>query len=53
VIHELSHFNAVAGTKDHAYGIENTKALAISSPGYAVLNADSYEYFAENTPSLP
>ena len=47
----MSHFNAVAGTDDHVYGQSGAKALAISDPAKAVDNADSHEYFAENTPS--
>lgn len=52
LIHELSHFNVVAGTDDWAYGQTNAKALAISDPTKALSNADSHEYFAENTPLL-
>jgi peptidyl-Lys metalloendopeptidase len=51
LVHEVSHFNAVAGTDDHAYGQSACRSLAISSPGTAVDNADSHEYFAENTPA--
>ncbi|MBQ4845934.1 M35 family metallo-endopeptidase [Pseudoalteromonas sp. MMG005] len=50
IIHEVSHFNAVAGTDDHAYGHYGAKNLAISNVRKAIENADSYEYFAENTP---
>ena len=53
LVHELSHFNVVAGTDDHAYGQSACKSLATSNPSRAVDNADSHEYFAENTPSLP
>lgn len=53
IVHELSHFNVVAGTDDFAYGQTAAKNLAISNPAQARLNADSHEYFAENTPSLP
>lgn len=52
IIHELSHFTAVAGTDDHVYGQSGAKSLAISSPSQALSNADNHEYFAENTPSL-
>jgi peptidyl-Lys metalloendopeptidase len=52
LIHEMSHFTAVAGTDDHAYGQTNAKSLAISSPTQALNNADNHEYFAENTPFL-
>lgn len=50
IIHEVSHFNAVAGTDDHAYGHSGAKQLASSDVKKAIENADSYEYFAENTP---
>jgi len=51
IIHEMSHFSVVAGTDDLAYGQTNAKALAISDPTKALNNADSHEYFAENTPA--
>ena len=50
LIHEMSHFTVVAGTDDWAYGQTAAKSLAISDPAKAVDNADSHEYFAENTP---
>jgi peptidyl-Lys metalloendopeptidase len=53
LIHEMSHFNVVASTDDWAYGQTNAKNLALSDPVKAIDNADSHEYFAENTPSLP
>ncbi len=53
LIHEMSHFTVVAGTDDWAYGQTNAKNLAISDPVKAVDNADSHEYFAENTPAQP
>lgn len=52
LIHELSHFNVVAGTDDWAYGQTNAKSLASSDPSKALNNADNHEYFAENTPFL-
>lgn len=52
IIHEISHFNVVAATDDHAYGHTAAKRLATKSPNKAVDNADSHEYFAENTPEL-
>jgi peptidyl-Lys metalloendopeptidase len=52
LVHEMSHFNAVAGTDDWAYGQSAAANLAKSNPSKAVDNADSHEYFAENTPSL-
>lgn len=53
LVHEMSHFNAVAGTDDVTYGQNSCRALADSSPSSATRNADSHEYFAENKPSLP
>ncbi|NIM14355.1 MAG: peptidase M35 [Candidatus Aminicenantes bacterium] len=52
IIHEISHFYVVTGTKDHAYGHANCKNLANTDPSKAIQNADSHEYFAENTPPL-
>lgn len=51
LIHELSHFTVVTDTDDHAYGHTLAKNLAISNPTQALDNADSHEYFAENTPA--
>lgn len=53
LIHEMSHFNVVAGTDDYVYGQTGAKNLAISDPNKAVNNADNHEYFAENTPTQP
>lgn len=53
IVHELSHFPDIKGTEDHAYGQIDAAALARSNPELAVNNADSIEYFAENTPALP
>ncbi|NVK23128.1 MAG: peptidase M35 [Kangiellaceae bacterium] len=50
IIHELSHFNVVAGTDDVVYGQSGARNLANSNPDQALNNADSHEYFAENTP---
>ncbi len=51
IIHEVSHFTVVADTDDNAYGHTACKNLAISDPARAIQNADSHEYFAENTPA--
>lgn len=51
LIHEMSHFNVVAATDDWAYGQTAAKSLATSNPTKALDNADSHEYFAENTPA--
>ena len=53
LIHELTHFTVVAATDDFAYGQTAAKQLAITDPAKARFNADSHEYFAENTPLLP
>ncbi|RBP51482.1 M35 family metallo-endopeptidase [Arenicella xantha] len=52
IIHEVSHFTIVAGTDDVVYGQSGARSLANSNPNDAITNADSHEYFAENTPSL-
>ena len=61
LIHEMSHFVVVADTNDWVYGQTGAHNLAGSNPNRtsgnrAVLpivvgNADSHEYFAENTPT--
>nr|WP_050716753.1 M35 family metallo-endopeptidase [Aeromonas tecta] len=51
IVHELSHFNVVAGTDDLGYGQANARNLASTDPQKALNNADNHEYFAENTPS--
>ncbi|HXQ38773.1 MAG TPA: M35 family metallo-endopeptidase, partial [Anaerolineales bacterium] len=50
LIHEMSHFNVVAGTDDVVYGQTGAKNLASTDPNLAITNADNHEYFAENTP---
>ncbi len=50
LVHEMSHFNVVAGTDDWAYGQTAARNLALTEPTKAIDNADSHEYFAENTP---
>jgi len=52
LVHEMSHFNATAGTDDWVYGQSGAASLAISDPAKATDNADSHEYFGENTPAL-
>ncbi len=53
LIHEMSHFNVVAGTDDWAYGQSAAASLARSNPTRALDNADNHEYIAENNPYLP
>jgi len=50
IIHELSHFNAVAGTSDIAYGTSACQNLARTNPAQAIRNADNHEYLAESCP---
>ncbi len=50
LLHELSHFDVVAATDDHVYGQQGAGELARTDPARAVRNADSHEYFGENTP---
>lgn len=51
LVHEMSHFTIVADTDDWAYGQSAAKSLAKSNTTKAVDNADSHEYFSENTPA--
>ena len=53
LIHEMSHFDVVAGTDDVVYGQTGAMNLASTDPNLAITNADSHEYFAENTPFRP
>lgn len=53
LIHEMSHFDVVAGTDDIVYGTTGAMNLANTNPADAIRNADNHEYFAENTPPLP
>jgi peptidyl-Lys metalloendopeptidase len=51
LIHELSHFTVIASTDDWAYGQSACASLAISNSSRAIDNADSHEYFGENSPA--
>jgi peptidyl-Lys metalloendopeptidase len=51
LIHEISHFEVVAGADDIAYDRGETRQLARRNPRSAVRNANNIEYFAENTPA--
>jgi len=53
LIHEMSHFNVVAGTSDYVYGQTGAANLALTDPAKAIMNADNHEYFAENNLPLP
>lgn len=48
LVHEMSHFNVVAGTDDYVYGATAAHNLAMTDPAKAVDNADNHEYFAED-----
>jgi peptidyl-Lys metalloendopeptidase len=50
LVHEMSHFDVVANTDDVVYGQSGAKSLATRDPAAAGRNADSHEYFSENTP---
>lgn len=50
IVHEMSHFTVNGGTQDYVYGQTGAKNLARTNPNKAVANADSHEYFGENTP---
>ncbi len=47
LIHEISHFDSVGGTKDNAYGTKDSEDLAKTDSAAAQDNADSFEYFVE------
>ncbi len=48
LIHEISHFDVVAGTDDSCYSRSDCADMAIDDPTSAMANADSYQYFAED-----
>jgi peptidyl-Lys metalloendopeptidase len=47
LVHEMSHFNNVAGTQDYQYGITNCQNLARNNPAQAVANADNYCFYTD------
>lgn len=49
LIHELSHFDDIAGTIDHAYGLTEAKNLAKNNKSKAITNADNFEYYIEKS----
>lgn len=53
LVHEMSHFNVVAGTDDLASNPIPCENLARLNPDAALRNADNYELFAENEPYVP
>jgi len=48
IIHEISHFMNVAGTEDECYSRSVCSRMAGRTSDRAVINADSYQYFAED-----
>ncbi len=54
IVHEVSHFTVVADSDDFSSAFDQggSRRLADSSPESAIRNANAFEYFAENTPSL-
>ncbi len=48
LVHEMSHFDDVADTVDHKYGVTNCLLLAYTDPAKAIENADNHEFFAED-----
>ena len=49
IVHEISHFAVVASTEDHCYSRSLCQDMAERSPALAIENADSYQYFVEDT----
>eukprot|EP01105_Mastigella_eilhardi_P003303 TRINITY_DN14240_c0_g1_i1.p2 TRINITY_DN14240_c0_g1~~TRINITY_DN14240_c0_g1_i1.p2 ORF type:complete len:184 (-),score=41.05 TRINITY_DN14240_c0_g1_i1:64-615(-) len=47
LLHELTHFDDVAGTRDYAYGPSACRALALADPTRASTNADSHQCYLE------
>lgn len=48
IIHEISHYDVVAGTEDHCYGRTDCTELARTRDYWAVRNADTYQYYTED-----
>ncbi len=49
IIHEMSHYDDVGGTLDNCYNRDVCADYARTSPSRATHNADSFQYFAEDT----
>jgi peptidyl-Lys metalloendopeptidase len=47
IVHEMSHFNVIAGTQDYTYGRASCKTLANNNPNQATRNADNVCYFSD------
>jgi hypothetical protein len=48
LIHEVSHFTVVADTEDICYSRGDCTEMALDDPLGTLINADSYQYFAED-----
>lgn len=48
IIHEMSHFDVIAATDDICYSRTDCSAMGRRSPDEAVINADTYQYYAED-----
>ena len=49
IIHEMSHYDDVGGTADNCYNRDVCSDYARTNPNSATHNADSFQYFAEDT----
>ncbi len=49
IIHEMSHYDVVGGTSDNCYNRDVCSDFARTNPNGAAHNADSFQYFAEDT----
>ena len=49
IIHEMTHYNDVGGTADNCYNRDVCGAYARTNPNGAAHNADSFQYFSEDT----
>ena len=45
LVHETSHFDIIGNTDDWAYGVYESRWLALYYPTYAIRNADNHAYF--------
>ena len=53
IIHEISHFEVVAGTEDECYTRIICTDMARTGPHLAISNADSYQYYSEDVALNP
>lgn len=48
ILHELTHFDQVGQTEDYCYARNACEDMADARPDDAIMNADSYQFFAED-----